>query len=222
LDIVQLTLPEAIKPKPVVLVKGTVYNAKTKQPIEAKITYKDLRTDKELGIANASAIDGKYQIVLEQDVLYSFLAERNDFIATSENIDTRATQNYQELNRDLYLTPIEIGQTIRLNNVFFDTDKYELKSESNAELNRVVMLMKNNINMRIEVSGHTDATGNEQRNVTLSENRAKSVAEYLIANGVSANRIQSKGYGKSKPVETNNTEEGRQQNRRVQFTILGN
>jgi hypothetical protein len=161
LDIVQLTLPEAIKPKPVVLVKGTVYNAKTKQPIEAKITYKDLRTDKELGIANASAIDGKYQIVLEQDVLYSFLAERNDFIATSENIDTRATQNYQELNRDLYLTPIEIGQTIRLNNVFFDTDKYELKSESNAELNRVVMLMKNNINMRIEVSGHTDATGNE-------------------------------------------------------------
>jgi outer membrane protein OmpA-like peptidoglycan-associated protein len=222
IDIVQLTLPEAIKPKPVVLVKGTVYNAKTKQPMEASITYKDLRSDVELGIANASAVDGKYQIVLEQDVLYSFLAERKDFISTSENIDTRNAKGYMELNRDLYLTPIEIGQTVRLNNVFFDVDKYELKSESNAELNRVIKLLKDNANMRIEVSGHTDATGNDMRNIALSENRAKAVAEYLINNGISANRIQSKGYGKTKPLATNDTEEGRQLNRRVQFTILGN
>lgn len=222
IDIVQLTLPEAIKPKPVVLVKGTVYNAKTKQPMEAKITYKDLRTDNELGIANASAVDGKYQIVLEQDVLYSFLAERKEFIATSENIDTRNIKDYKEINRDLYLTPIEIGQTVRLNNVFFDVDKYDLKTESNSELNRVIKLLKDNANMRIEVSGHTDATGNDQRNMILSENRAKSVADYLIANGVDASRIQSKGYGKTKPVATNDTEAGRQQNRRVQFTILSN
>jgi len=219
-DIIQLELPEELAPKPVVMISGKVLNAKTQKPIGAKITYRDLETDKELGVANSSPVDGSYKIVLPSGNAYSFLAEKKGFIATSSNLNVENLQKYREVQQDLLLSPIEVGQTIRLNNIFFDTDKFELRGESTAELARFIKVMNENPNLIIEIGGHTDAVGNEQKNIQLSQNRADAVKNHLVSKGVAASRLSSKGYGKSKPIAANTTDEGRQQNRRVEFSIV--
>lgn len=189
-------------------------------PLEATITYRNLKTDEILGTAHSSPMDGSYKIVLTAGNIYSFLAEKEEFIATSENFNTQNLTEYTEIKRDLLLTPIEVGQTIRLNNVFFDTGKYDLRDESYADLNRVVKLMNQNPNMRIEVAGHTDNVGSDASNLTLSQNRANAVCEYITGKDIDKSRLTCKGYGESKPVVSNTTEDGKQQNRRVEFTIL--
>lgn len=219
-DIFRVLLPDVLKPRPVVLISGRVLNSKTKMPLEATITYRNLKTDEILGTARSSPMDGSYKIVLTAGNIYSFLAEKEEFIATSENFNTQNLTEYTEIKRDLLLTPIEVGQTIRLNNVFFDTGKYDLRDESYADLNRVVKLMNQNPNMRIEVAGHTDNVGSDASNLTLSQNRANAVCEYITGKDIDKSRLTCKGYGKSKPVASNTTEDGKQQNRRVEFTIL--
>ena len=111
---------------------------------------------------------------------------------------------------------------MRLNNVFFDFDKWDLRAESHLELNRVVKLLEENPAIEIEMSAHTDSYGSDEYNFKLSDNRARSVMEYIIAKGISPSRIMSQGYGETKPVVLNDTPENRQLNRRVEFTILKN
>jgi outer membrane protein OmpA-like peptidoglycan-associated protein len=221
-DIFRVNLPQVLKPQPVVMISGRVINSKTNEPIGANITYRNLKTDEVLGIAQSSPEDGTYKIILPSGNEYSFLAEKKGFIATSESFNTMKLQEYSEINKDLFLTPIEAGQTIRLNNVFFDFAKFSLREESFPELNRLVKMLGENPNMKIEVSGHTDSVGSAESNLTLSQNRANSVKDYLLGKNIAPERIVSKGYGLSKPVATNNTDEGRQLNRRVEFTILNN
>ncbi|MGZ4091021.1 MAG: OmpA family protein, partial [Bacteroidia bacterium] len=122
----------------------------------------------------------------------------------------------------LYLVPLEVGSTIRLNNIFFDVAKATLRPESFPELDRLAGLMTDNGKMQIELSGHTDNVGSDEANMKLSSDRAKTVTDYLVGLGIAAERIQAKGYGETKPLGTNDTEEGRQLNRRVEFTILKN
>jgi outer membrane protein OmpA-like peptidoglycan-associated protein len=129
---------------------------------------------------------------------------------------------YKEIHKDLYLVPIEIGQVVRLNNVFFDFDKWDLRPESDVDLDRVVKLLKENPAIEIELSAHTDSRGSDEYNLKLSDNRAKSCVEYIISKGISASRIVSKGYGESMPVADNETDENRQLNRRVEFKITKN
>jgi len=109
-----------------------------------------------------------------------------------------------------------------LNNVFFDFDKWDLRPESYIELNRVVKLLAENPAIEIEMAAHTDSRGSDEYNFKLSDNRAKSVMDYIISKGIPVDRITSHGYGESKPVSTNDTDDGRQLNRRVEFTILKN
>jgi OmpA-OmpF porin, OOP family len=111
---------------------------------------------------------------------------------------------------------------VRLNNVFFDFDKWDLRPESFVELDRVVKLLKENPKIEIEMSAHTDSKGSDEYNFRLSDNRARSVMEYILSKGIDASRITSKGYGESMPVAENETDEGRQLNRRVEFKILKN
>ena len=127
---------------------------------------------------------------------------------------------YREIHKDLYLAPIEIGQVVRLNNVFFDFDKWDLRPESYVELNRVVELMTNNPSIEIEMSAHTDSYGSDEYNFKLSDERARSVREYILSKGIDPKRIVSQGYGETKPVVPNDTDENRQLNRRVEFKIL--
>lgn len=220
-DIVRIKLQEDIKPDPVVLIYGNIYNMKTKEPLEAAISYETLSDNGTLaGNAKSSPDNGEYKIVLPYGNHYGFSAVAKGFMSVSDNIDLRDIAEYKEIKRDLYLVPFEIGQTVRLQNIFFDYGKSDLRPESFPELDRVVKLLNENPNMKIEVGGHTDNQGNEVFNMNLSESRAQSVKNYFVSKNISEIRIIAKGYGKDKPVESNDTEDGRQLNRRVEFTIL--
>jgi len=205
----------------VVLVSGNVYNIKTKKPISASLIYETLPDGIVAGNGISAATDGAFKFVLPYDKNYSIRASADHFFAISENLnlDSLVKAGYREIHKDLYLAPIEIGQVVRLNNVFFDFDKFDLRNESFVELDRVVELLKENPGIEIEMSAHTDSKGADDYNFRLSDNRAKSVREYIVSRGIAENRIVSKGYGKTNPVSTNETDEGRQLNRRVEFKI---
>ncbi len=229
-DIVRIKLLEREKPDPVVLVTGNVYNAKTKEPLSASLIYETLPDGTEVGTGTSSHTDGAFKMVLPYDKNYSIRASADKFFAISENLnlDSLIKAGYKEIHKDLYLVPIEIGQVFRLNNVFFDFDKYFLRPESFTELNRVVEFLNQYPAIEIEMSAHTDSKGADNYNMTLSDNRAKSVMDYILSKGISPSRIVSKGYGETKPVAANaqadgtDNAEGRQLNRRVEFTIMKN
>jgi outer membrane protein OmpA-like peptidoglycan-associated protein len=124
------------------------------------------------------------------------------------------------MTKDLYLSPIEVGEVVRINNVFFDFAKATLREESYPELNRVVKFMNDNPSMEIALGGHTDNVGSDPANLKLSEERIQSVKAYIAEQGIDGDRMSAKGYGETKPIASNDTEEGRQQNRRVEFTIV--
>lgn len=218
-DIFRVRTTAETRPEPVVLVKGRVYNSKTKTPVEATITYEELPSGQIAGSANFQS-DGEYNLVLRYGKNYGIIAKSNGYIPISVNIDLQKDNAYEERRIDLEMVPIEKGLTIRINNLFFNTGKWELKEESTPEMERLVEFMKQNKKVRIEISGHTDDIGQEADNLALSENRAKAVYDYLVSKGVSSNRLLSKGFGEGKPLLENSTEENRQLNRRVEFKIL--
>jgi OOP family OmpA-OmpF porin len=223
-DIVKVKLLEKERPKPIVMVTGNVYNAKTKQPLCASLIYETLPDGTEAGNGISSAIDGSFKIVLPYDKNYLIRATADKFFAQSENLnlDSLVKVGYKEIHKDLYLVPIEIGQIVRLNNVFFDFDKWDLRPESFVELDRVVKLLQENPAIEIEMSAHTDSYGSDEYNFKLSDNRARSVMEYILSKGIATSRIISHGYGETVPVALNDTPENRQLNRRVEFKILKN
>lgn len=219
-DIVKIKLQEELRPQPVVLISGKVFNAKTKEPIGANIEYENLVTAKNAGVAISNSSTGEYKIVLPYGVNYGFMAYNSGFYSVSDNLDLTNVAEYKEITRDLYLAPIEVGQVIRLNNIFFDFGKSSLRNESFPELDRLVGFMNQNEKMQIELGGHTDNVGSSEANKKLSNDRVTTVKEYLVSKGINADRIQAKGYGEEKPVASNDTDEGKQLNRRVEFTIL--
>ncbi|TNE32716.1 OmpA family protein [bacterium] len=219
-DIMKVNIPEAARPEPVVLVYGKVLNKSTNEPINAAITYYDLVTDKEYGTAISDINTGDYSIVLPRGINYGFKSETKNYASISENLDVTSLDKYTEIERNLYLVPIEIGQKIRLNNLFFDTGEYTLKESSNSELKNLLKLLQQNPKMKIKIVGHTDNVGNDANNLILSKNRAKAVYDWLIANKIDSNKLSAVGMGEKEPVATNDTDEGKQQNRRVEFTIL--
>lgn len=219
LDIYRIKIPEAAKPKAVTLVYGKVLNAKTNEPLAAEIQYGNLGTNKEIGRATSLAADGSYKIVLTSGKSYSFLASKQNFVTVSDNINIEESEEYQEIERNLYLAPIEVGQTVLINNIFFDFGKATLRETSFPDLDRLVTLLEKYEGMKIEISGHTDDVGSDAANQALSQSRAQAVLDYLSGKSIAGGRLISKGYGEAKPLATNDTEEGRQRNRRVEFTI---
>jgi outer membrane protein OmpA-like peptidoglycan-associated protein len=219
-DIFRIELPKQLKPEPVVLISGKVYNAKTKQPIAANINYEDLLTHQSAGIASSNEGTGDYKIVLPYGKHYGYNASAFGYIAISENFDlTTVDKKYKEVTRDLYLVPIEAGQSLVLNNMFFIQGKSTLIPTSYPELNRLVDILTTNPGVSIELSGHTDNQGDAQADLLLSEDRVKTVKNYLVSKGINEKRITGKGYGRTKPIVSNDTPENRQRNRRVEVTI---
>lgn len=221
LDIFKIELPVFYKPAPVVLVQGRVFNSKTNEPLgNVKILYERLPDGTEVGLATSEPQSGAYKIVLPSGAKYGYLAEAEGFVAVNANIDLNDLTEYKEISQDLFLVPIEAGTVVRLNNIFFDFDAATLKSDSYPELQRVAEFMKNNPGVEIEIDGHTDSIGNESYNQKLSEKRSKAVFDYLVENGVATDRMVSRGFGESNPITSNMYNEGRSQNRRVEFKIL--
>lgn len=221
-DIARIKLEQEVQPDPVVLITGKVLNAKDNSPLAANIAYNGLLDGVNYGIARTNPATGEYKIVLPYGKRYDFSANASNFIGVSETMDLTEIGEYQEIVKDLYLVPIEVGSTVRLNNIFFETGKSELQEASFSELNRVVELLNQNPNMTIELSGHTDDVGNDTSNKKLSQERADACKAYLIEKGIDESRLQSMGYGEDKPVASNDSPEGQAKNRRVEFTILTN
>lgn len=219
-DIFRAELPDQFKPKPVVLISGSVINSRTKKPLDATVIYEILPSGEEAGRARTNPKTGEYKIALPAGNKYGYRAEADGFISENKNLDLTNTTGYKEVKDDLKLVPIEAGESAVMNNLFFDFNKSKLNSDSYPELNRIVSTMNKYPRMRIEVAGHTDNVGSDDYNNKLSESRAKSVADYIFSKGIKKDRIESKGYGKSKPIADNGTDEGRQQNRRVELIIL--
>lgn len=221
-DLYSLNLVKTLKPTPVVLVKGKVINSKTNEPVsDVRIFFENLTDGKESGIAVSNPVTGEYAIVLPSGTSYGYLAEKKGFISVNSNIDLNKLPEYKEMTQDLYITPIEAGQSILINNIFFDFDKAELKKESNYELDRLVKLFKEYPSMTVEISGHTDNVGAKAYNDQLAYKRAEAVSKYLKTKlGVSEAQVTLKSFGETQPVASNATSKGRQLNRRVEFKVL--
>lgn len=192
---------------------GTVTNAKTGEVLNAKLSFEATDT-----LITADASTGKYSILIGSTRSYSIKIDAPGFVNNLEKLDLN-TYEMKELEMNFKLQPIEVGTTVTLKNVLFIQSKPELLPESYPELNVVVQFMKDNPHVEIELSGHTDSRGSFRQLMTLSQQRVNRVKSYLVSKGISSKRIVGKGYGGSKPIASNDTEETRMLNRRVEFTI---
>lgn len=222
-DIFRIKLFPSIKPEPVAIITGTVLNALDKKPLQAEITMELLNdsTSNEKTMAEFDPETGEFKMVVPIKKTYSLSASKKGFISISENIDLSKEVRFREIRKNINLIPVKEGQTMVLNNLFFNQSKYDILPASHSELNRIIELMKEYPSMEVIIDGHTDgADDNLLLNVKLSQDRANEVKKYLIEiGGIDEKRIQTKGWGQTKPIASNATEESRKKNRRVEFTI---
>ena len=202
------------------ILKGIVRDDKTKEPLEATIDLIDNTINEVIATFKSNSSTGKYLVTLPSGKNYGLAVKRDGYLFHSENFDLPASADYQEVEINIDLKKIEVGQSIVLKNIFFDFDKATIRSESANELDRLIKLLTENATLKIELGSHTDSKGSDEYNQKLSQSRSQSVVTYLIGKGISADRLVAKGYGETVPVATNDTETGRQENRRTEFKIL--
>jgi len=222
LDIYTFELPLTIRPIPVKYIKGIVIDAQTRKPLQAKFSFIDEKTNIQLISSYSDYSSGEFFISLPINYNYLLNVQRSNYLFYSSNFLLQENKNsLNPLILTVELQPIKIGETIVLKNIFFKTASYELLDKSNYELDKLYhLLLENESISKVEISGHTDNEGTEKYNLELSENRAKSVYNYLINRGISKERLTFKGYGYQVPVADNATQEGRALNRRTEFKIL--
>ncbi|HEY4800404.1 MAG TPA: OmpA family protein [Bacteroidia bacterium] len=201
----------------IVEVEGDVTDEKGNK-LKAKIEIINNATGEVIARTTADKL-GKYLSKLKGGKNYGMTVTADGYLFQSINLDIPPDKDHIKIPR-IILKKIEAGKNIVLNNIFFDFDKASLRPDSKPELQRVVNVLKDNPSMKIEISGHTDNKGSATYNLKLSESRAKSVVDYLIAAGIEKSRLTFKGYGFLKPIASNETEEGRQQNRRTEFKVV--
>lgn len=215
-----LAKPIEIKTNSVSLLKGVIKDVVSDLPIEALITLTDNSTGNEIANFKSNRNSGKFLVSLPSGKNYGIAIKADGYLFQSENFDLPVSSGYFEYNKPIVLKKIDVGSSIILKNVFYDVNKSNLRIESQTELNLLMKLMKENPKLHIEIASHTDNKGSEKYNLELSEKRSKAVVDYLITQGIDATRLVSKGYGMSAPISSNDTEEGRQLNRRTEFKIL--
>jgi outer membrane protein OmpA-like peptidoglycan-associated protein len=220
-DIFKLAVPESIRPESVVQVTGGVYNKVDNKPISANINVQNL-TDKDTVCVSYDPLTGDYKMMLPSKQSYSITATKKGFLAVSEPLDFTKDNKFKEVKKNIYLMPIEAGQKMTLNSVFFEQSKADIIDTSFPELDRIVKAMKENPTMEIMLEGHTDNQGDWNENLKLSKERVQEVQKYLASKGVNMKRIQVQGYGSTRPVASNNSEEKRRMNRRVEVMIVKN
>jgi outer membrane protein OmpA-like peptidoglycan-associated protein len=213
------------KETPLTLMKGIVNDESGKPAKQVEITVTDNETGQVVGIYHTNSKTGQFLFILTPGKNYNITYQAKGHLFYSENMEIPKKSNYYEIDRAVSLNPIVVGSKITLNNIFFDFDKATLRSVSNVELKNLVLLLKSNPNLKVEIAGHTDSKGDDAYNQKLSEERAMAVVNRLAAGGISADRMKAKGYGKTMPVAPNkkangtDNPEGRQQNRRVELKI---
>lgn len=223
-DILEMQLPEKAKPQQVATISGFITDNKG-NPIHAQVKWENIETGEIIGSLQSNATDGSYFIALPLNKNYGYYIEHEDYYPQSGNINLcnigdEQTEMKKNFTLSTYSSIIESKVAIPLENVFFETNSYELKPASFTELDRLVKFMQRHKNLVIEIGGHTDNVGSAAHNKELSSQRAKSVKNYLIEHGISSKSIEAKGYGESKPIASNNNSEGKSKNRRVEFRVI--
>jgi len=209
--------------KPVVLVSGLALNERNMQPVDVdvRVIYEELPSGKEAGIARINPLDGSYKIILPFGKKYSYRAIALGYYSVTNFLDLTELTEYQEIEEEnLFLAPLLPDQVVRINNVFFNGKTADLLPESYIELDRFVEFLTNNKNIKIELGAHTDNTGDLQSNMDLSQKRAEVVMAYLLSKKIKPERVVVKGYGPTRPMGFNNSEEGRAMNNRIEFKVL--
>lgn len=218
----QTVAPVAVSKAPkskVTLLKGVITDILTKTPIEATISLINNKTGQKLSDATSNSATGAYLIILPAGKDYGITVTAPGYLFHSENFVISDTADYQEIVKDVALNKAQVGARIVLRNIFFDFDKATLRPESNIELERLRKVLLEYPTMKIEISGHTDNKGSAEYNKKLSQSRAKAVVDYLVKKGISPDRMTFEGYGFDRPMAPNDTDAGRQLNRRTEFEI---
>ena len=222
-DIYVHELPRAMRPEAVATIRGIVTDTDG-NPLQVTIKWEDLSTGAEVGRLASDVETGKYFITLPLGKNYGYFAEKDGYYPVAKSVDLRNETEGVDIEVNIQLTPIEKiaeeGMAVRLNNIFFDVNKSNLKEESKTELDRFASMLERVPDGVIEISGHTDSVASERYNRELSQRRAESVVEYLISIGIDPSRLIARGYGEEQPVADNGLEEGRALNRRVEFRFL--
>lgn len=220
-DIYQFELYNEARPVAVTYLKGIVYDAKNNHKLEAALELIDLETEEVIIRTLSNPGTGEYLVCLPANREYALNVAKEGYLFHSEHFNMEIPENMDDaFVKDIPLQPIEVGQKVTLNNIFFETASWELLPESKAELNKLTQFMVTNRTLRIKINGHTDNIGSDTDNLNLSENRAKAVAEYLMAKNIESSRLKWQGFGETDPIADNSTEEGRAMNRRTEFEII--
>ncbi|MDQ3192409.1 MAG: OmpA family protein [Bacteroidota bacterium] len=223
-DLYQLNFIEH-KETPLALIKGTVRDPYGNVP-SVEIIVTDNETEEIVGIYTPNSKTGNYLFILPPGANYNISYEADGYLLKSENIDIPLEANYYEVNKSINLQPIEIGQKVVLNNIFYDFAKSTLRNISKVELEKLYTLLEKNPGLKVEISGHTDHIGSNEMNIKLSQDRAQSVVDYITEKGMDKSRLIAKGYGSSSPVANNKNADGSdnpeamQLNRRVELKVI--
>jgi outer membrane protein OmpA-like peptidoglycan-associated protein len=219
-DIFRISLPKELKPEPVAIITGTVLTAETNKPVRAEIVADIKKNNEIFTTATYDPETGNYRLILPIKDIYRLTATEKGFFPVTEEIDLSAETSFRTITKNLVLQPLVAGQQIRMNNTMFAQSSSEVIASSFPELDRIVATLNEYPNMEILLEGHTDNQGEVAKNVKLSEERVTQVKKYMVSKGITARRIQTKAWGPAKPIASNATEQTRQKNRRVEFTIL--
>jgi outer membrane protein OmpA-like peptidoglycan-associated protein/tetratricopeptide (TPR) repeat protein len=224
-DIYMLTFPE-VKEKSLAIYKGVIKMRDGAIPENVSIFVKDAQTGELIGEYKPNAATGKYLIVLPPGRNYEISYDGSACFFKKDYIDVPEDAMYSVIDKSIDLNPLEAGEVVNLDHIYFDYDKATLKDESKVQLDEVVELLLKCTSLIIEIGGHTDSKGDDNYNLNLSEKRAQAVVEYITSNGIEVNRLKAVGYGETKPVAPNDNEDGtpneenRALNRRTEMKIL--
>jgi OmpA-OmpF porin, OOP family len=190
--------------------------------VKAEVFVDELTEGKNSFSVFTDPASGTYILSMLRGHRFGLQVVANGYLPRSERYNTPVTGSFDRKQLDLELMPIEVGSITEFKNVYFDFNKSELLPESKLELDRVYEFLKKNKNATVEIGGHTDDVGTNEYNEKLSEERAKSVMQYVTGKGIAARRMTAKGYGKSKPIAKGSDDTSRAKNRRVEMMITSN
>lgn len=218
-DIYSFEMPEKLRPQPVTYVKGLVFDKISNQSLEAKIEIINLKTGNFSFDDVTNPVNGEFLATMTPGSSYALNVSKTGYLFYSQNFTPDVKDAIKPYLIEVALQKLEIGGMVVLKNIFFETNMFHLLPESRSELGQLISFLQKNPSVEIEIAGYTDNVGDDQSNQLLSENRAKTVFDYLVLNKVPASKISFKGYGESMPLNDNATEENRQNNRRTEFKI---
>ncbi len=202
------------------VMKGYIRDSEDKKPIKGRLELIDHESSEVVGVTTSDTT-GLYMVYIPKAKIYGIDINAAGYLMFLDNIDLTAESSDKVIYRDFLMDRVEVGAKVILKNINFETGKATLLTDSYVTLNAVVKLIQTNPTIQLEISGHTDNVGSDKYNDKLSNDRAKSVVAYLVAQGITEAKLTYKGYGESQPVSSNATPEGRAENRRVEFKITG-